>query len=313
MPNTQNWIGPGGGAVTDDDFWDALTRAVPAARFAAARVVGDGPDADDCVASALESAAAGAAIDSPAGWLCEVSRRRAVDLVRQREREQRAWGRLGRLQVRAEPDFADDVVDQVTARWLADEAACLPDTTQLVLARVQEGAPASRVADEFGLTRRSVESHVLRARRTLREAWARSLAALIGVGVAMRKQVSRSGSPAATGLTAASAMALFIAAPLLPNSAVTPPGVVHLTKLGAPATVLAVPAQQHAALTIEGGRRTRSRQRDSDARPRELASARTAVASAKVTKEHRPGPEDPVGSVLYCVSTFRVSGDHIGC
>jgi RNA polymerase sigma factor (sigma-70 family) len=154
--------------VTEDDFWDALTQAVPAARLAAAGVVGDGPDADDCVAAALESAAAGAQIDSPATWLATVARRRAVDLVRQREREQRAWTRLGRLQGRAEPDFADDVVEQETARWLAQEAAALPPRTQAVFARVRDGVPAKNVADEFGLTERSVESHVLRARRVLR-------------------------------------------------------------------------------------------------------------------------------------------------
>ena len=59
--------------------------------------------------------------------------------------------------------------------------------------------------------------------------------------------------------------------------------------------------------------RRRSAQHAAGHPTRQLADVRTRVASVRVTKEHRPGPEDPVGSVLYCVSTFRVTSDHIGC
>ena len=62
--------------MTEDEFWDALTQAVPAARLAAAAVVGDGPDADDCVAAALPNPALSSWL--PLTWRAQLQRGETV-------------------------------------------------------------------------------------------------------------------------------------------------------------------------------------------------------------------------------------------
>ncbi|MBV9099011.1 MAG: sigma-70 family RNA polymerase sigma factor, partial [Frankiaceae bacterium] len=193
----------------DDSRWAALLDAAPRARRAAARIVGDGPDAEDCVSAAIEAALSATACDSPASWLVVVARRRAVDITRSRRSEDRAW-RHSRAHRPASDaaDFTEEIDDREAARWLATEARSLPHQTRRVLDHLGDGASAASIADELGMSRRAVESHILRARRHLRAAWMKSIAALIMVAAGARRFVHHAGPPAAATLTAAS---LFVA------------------------------------------------------------------------------------------------------
>lgn len=135
-----------------------------------ARVTGTREDAEDCVQDALVAALSKRVgeIDDVEGWVATVSRRRAVDVVRHRAATKRALTRVG-SDVDA-GDVADDVAARAEANWLAGRLGELPTTTAAVVRQLADGASLAEAAVELGLTYRSAESHVTRARRWARRA-----------------------------------------------------------------------------------------------------------------------------------------------
>lgn len=299
-----------------EDEWAALAAARPKARRAAARLVGDGPDADDCVSAAIELAVTSGPLTTPEGWLVEVTRRRAVDLVRRRTAERNAWRRaLARQMAGDALDFVENLADYDAARWLATEAESLPVSTRRVLERLGEGASAADIAATLGVTRRSVESHTLRARLHLRAAWARSLAAVAALLAGVRKLARPSTVGGSAALSAAVAsVAVFLGGghsaapvshPVAPMHAATrTANLVHQAP-GAAAPRRLRPTRP-VVRTIQLLRPVRQ-----PAQPVAAVGGRTAGAT--VTKQQRPSPDDPIGGSVWCLQHWTVSASHIGC
>jgi hypothetical protein len=65
-------------------------------------------------------------------------------------------------------DPAEVVADRDQAHWLVASLKGLPKTTQEICWAVGRGMSRDEVAEDFGLTARSVESHLTRARRLIR-------------------------------------------------------------------------------------------------------------------------------------------------
>jgi RNA polymerase sigma factor (sigma-70 family) len=120
----------------------------------------------DALLTLLETPNA-APVHKPGAWIATVSYRRWVDHVRRGTRERVV---LRRDHAMRGPDLdpAEVVADRDQAQWLVASLKALPKTTQEICWAVGRGMSADEVAQDFGLTPRSVESHLTRARRLLR-------------------------------------------------------------------------------------------------------------------------------------------------
>jgi len=131
----------------------------------------DRAEAQDCVQDAvvaLLATAGGHRLVSAEAWLTVASRRRLVDHARRARRERAALARVPAPVTDLARDPGETVADRALAQWLAHELAALPLTTRMVCALLTSGMTHRQTAAELGLTVRSVESHVRRARHCLR-------------------------------------------------------------------------------------------------------------------------------------------------
>ncbi|MEO3778704.1 sigma-70 family RNA polymerase sigma factor [Micromonospora sp. B11E3] len=173
-------------------------------------------DAEDCAQDALlalltDPEAAGA--KSAAAWTATVAYRRYVDLLRRRNRERVAVIRLGDEKDRTTPELDEAITDRAMASWLIDALRQLPVTTHVVCLSTGWGVQPESVARQFGLTRRSVQSHLTRARRWLRRAATHTLV-LPWLVVAVRRFPGKS-APDPVGMAAVVAVtAVALAVPL---------------------------------------------------------------------------------------------------
>lgn len=302
------------GLSTEDDDLTELLAALPAAARACRRIVWNREDAEDCTALALEQALTVRGLDAPAAFLTTVTKRRALDPVKQRERERRriiAHHSREESVVRDETGSVDDALE---AQWLWSEAQRLPPQTVAVLRLIRQGHSVSDAARHLGLTRRAAESHVLRARQRLMTVWKATLA----VGVVSWRAFKRVGVPVVAGPAALAglAIAVLISTPVTsgsnaagagPETSQTAVSAVRIEGLRP------VPAS-HPHAAIEPARRTREAQRATPA-PKQLpiASVGTPAGPLKVQQEDRGGADDPVGGTLKCLSEFRVTPSRIGC
>jgi len=134
-------------------------------------------DAEDCVSQAIEAALAQRApVAEPKAWLVAVSRRRAVDLIRRRDAEQRAMLSLSYSLPLIYPDAADEILGRHELAWVLRESSGLPAMTRAVIHGVASGDQIGDIATRYGLTKRAAESHLLRARRHLKKLRHRALA-----------------------------------------------------------------------------------------------------------------------------------------
>lgn len=173
-------------------------------------------DAEDAAHDALVAAIDTAQRpDSDVAWLSTVARRREVDRVRRRVREQR-----GAAVRPADPDPTavgpeESVVERAHASWLAASLGELPSTTREVVDAVGSGMAPADVARSMNLSPRSVESHLTRARRHLRRLGALGIPLGALLGWALRRQ---SGSGPAPAAVAFAVPVLAAAVALLPSS-----------------------------------------------------------------------------------------------
>ncbi|MGI5484900.1 sigma-70 family RNA polymerase sigma factor [Streptomyces lavendofoliae] len=162
--------------MEDDLLATAVRDAVRCCRAAGASKEDAEDFAHDAVVQLLALIAKQGRVTDPRGWLTTTARRRMIDAAR---REQRERLRLTRVAARDGdvPDPAELVSNQALALWLvADGLTQLPDVTRQVCDATAAGLNPRQTAGLLGLSVRSVESHLTRARR-----WLRRLAAIAAV------------------------------------------------------------------------------------------------------------------------------------
>lgn len=159
-------------------------------------------DAEDAVHEAMLRAAEQPHLDDErlGAWLTTVTMRLCVDRHRQVHREADP-GRAAAL-VPPGPAPVDELVcDRAEAKWLAVRSGELPARQAEALWLKSEDLDVGQVARKMGLSYRTVESLLARARRTLRNSLAATLALalwLCGRGRPRGTQVVAAASTAAT-------------------------------------------------------------------------------------------------------------------
>lgn len=113
-----------------------------------------------------EGASGGVPVRQVEAWLTVTAHRKFVDERRRAHRECLALTRL-HARTTPGPDPGEFVADQAVAAWLVSALSQLPTSTRQVCLLLAGGATLEQVADRLGLTRRSVQSHLTRARRAL--------------------------------------------------------------------------------------------------------------------------------------------------
>ncbi|MET9967000.1 sigma-70 family RNA polymerase sigma factor, partial [Streptomyces sp. NPDC006356] len=137
-------------------------------------------DAEDAVHEAMLRAAERPDLDDErlAAWLTTVTMRLCVDRYRQVNRE--AEVRTSPTLIAPGPVPVDEAVcDRAEAKWLAVRSGELPARQAEALRLKSEDLDVGQVAVRMGLSYRTVESLLARARRSLRQ----SLAATLGFAV----------------------------------------------------------------------------------------------------------------------------------
>jgi len=142
-----------------------------------------------------------------------VAKRRAIDQYRAQVRRRRRDARLVGHTVLTVPDVADSIAARAEARWVDEQARILlrPQVYRLIRL-LADGVPLDEAANALGMTARSAESHLFRARRQVRSALAKTLALLGGV-LACGRRVT---VPAVT-VTATAATAFLFVTPWVAN------------------------------------------------------------------------------------------------
>jgi RNA polymerase sigma factor (sigma-70 family) len=288
--------------------WPAMVRVCES-------TLGSREDAEDCAATALLGVVQRGGLSEVANgeaWMVAVARRRAVDVLRGRDRERRRGERLAAHTAGVTPVVAEHVADRAEAQWLASVAReGLPHSTQRLLEALAEGFPIDEAAAQLEISKRAAESHLHRARRALRAAWASTLA-VWGVLVAAARRAAPAAPAAAL---AASTLALAVSTPapageadpalrpqpVLEREAST--AVVPRAETSASGRALVEPAP--AAVPVHALARQRQRQL-----PTAVGVGSVAVS---VSEKERSGPSDPVGVVLHCLSEMEVSATTMGC
>jgi DNA-directed RNA polymerase specialized sigma24 family protein len=297
-----------------DDLAELLA-AVPAATRACRRIVWSREDAEDCTATALEQALATRELDCPRAFLTTLAKRRALDLIKQREREH---GRLRTHHARdrvAVPDETSLVDDKLEARWLWDEAQRLPQQTLAVLELIRDGHTIAETAHHLGLTKRSAESHLRRARLRLMPAWQ----ATLGIGLIAWRPLRRMFVPPVVGTAALAGLAVLLL--VAPGVGARSGSDVDVHRPHVHGTAQAVGRLAPAATAGDAAHvmqrqvrpRTAQRLPEPIARGRSIASVGTPAGPVTVQQEDRGGATDPVGGTLKCLSEFQVTPSHIGC
>lgn len=305
------------------DSWETWSSRRALAVREAARVLGQRDDAEDCAHDALL-----VALDRPelldnarreAGWITVVARRRAVDHIRRQARTAALSHSFGDPDQRLEPDFSDEVASRLTAQVLAEDIAELPAATQSVLRQLAAGGTTADAAQALGITKRSADSHLHRARRHLRDRWMSALAALTGAFTLARRPAR-----GAVVALAATPVALLLAVAQEPQASAlrTQPAGVPTIGHPAPTTVdrdlAVVPVATAATEPAQAAQRPRSVEVAS--RPstgpatREVAGV-TAAPDTSVTVTHKDDGEDtpPLVAIQRCLDELTVSATFIGC
>ncbi|GAB2715631.1 RNA polymerase sigma factor [Streptomyces bullii] len=173
-------------------------------------------DAEDAVHEAMLRAAERPDLDDErlAAWLTTVTMRLCVDRYRQVNRE--AEVRHSPTLVAPGPVPVEEAVcDRAEARWLAVRSGELPARQAEALRLKSQDLDVGQVAVEMGLSYRTVESLLARARRTLRNSLAGTLAfALFLCG----RGRPRAGGKAQAVAAASTAATLAVAGLVLPSA-----------------------------------------------------------------------------------------------
>ncbi|MDP9182689.1 MAG: sigma-70 family RNA polymerase sigma factor [Actinomycetota bacterium] len=246
-------------------------------------------------------------------FLVTIAKRRAIDHTRSRTRARARDERLAGELALSAPDVAEDIAARAEAFWADEQARRLlrPHVYEL-LRLVADGVPFPEVARALDMSERAVQSHLLRARRVVRAALAKTLAAL-GLGSASLRKWS--GTAAASAPVVAAALVIGGGVLGGPAARSAEPALVLL-----PSTTWAVDAEADRARLTSTGRRTTS-PAASDAAggahrgdPTTVAGLQTPVIGVKVQKrEDGQQSSGPVERLQQCVENLRIELDYLGC
>jgi DNA-directed RNA polymerase specialized sigma24 family protein len=289
------------------DHWGAMV-------LAARPVVGTLDEARDCASQAIVQYLEQdrREVANLEAFMVTIAKRRAIDLVRARERARLRDERYGHEAVLSAPDLAEDVATRAEALWADREARRLlqPKVYEL-LTLVADGVPMAEVAQRLGMTERAAQSHLLRARRVVRNALARALAAL-GIAVASLRRWW--GPAAATAPVLAAAFVLAIGTATAPPVPAPPaltllPGTTSLPHV----EVAADQAHRDAAHRRAGSIAARTATR-APSRPRDDVHVRTPVGSVSVEDRDTGHDSDSYAEeLLWCVQHVRIELHYQGC
>ncbi|MGA5141205.1 sigma-70 family RNA polymerase sigma factor [Streptomyces azureus] len=169
-------------------------------------------DAEDAVHEAMLRAAERPDLDEErlAAWLTTVTMRLCVDRYRQVNRE--AEVRTSPTLIAPGPVPVEEAVcDRAEAKWLAVRSGELPARQAEALRLKSEDLDVGQVAMRMGLSYRTVESLLARARRTLRQSLAATLGfALFLIGWGRPRGVGRAQAVAVASTAASLAVAGFV-------------------------------------------------------------------------------------------------------
>lgn len=300
----------------DDLVMSRLLGARQKALRAARTVTRCEHDAEDCVQTALQHAVEQGpafAPENPAAWLVTVSRRRAVDLVRRKQAQANALLRSVADDIC--PDVAEDVADRAEARWLAMEArGRLPQSTQAVLGELVGGSSVRETATVLGLTERSVEGHLHRARGTLRRAWLSAAGVLAAVAGGLRRLAPVTAAPA---VLVAVVLALHPSVSPAPSQGGSRDGGQTEPAVGSSWTAVS------SVVTTVGAREQRPRSSATVApprpaggkpvTPRPVVREQDPTGHTEATIKERGGTDDPVWGTVKCLQEFELTPSHVGC
>lgn len=171
-------------------------------------------DAEDAVQEAMLRAAENPHLDDArlGAWLTTVTMRLCVDRYRQVNRE---------AEVRSTPKFVapgpvpveEAVCDRAEAKWLAFQSRELPARQAEALRLKAQDRDVGQVAREMGLSYEAVESLLARARRTLRNSLAGTLALTLWLCGRGRTQTGGNVQAVAAASTAAALAVVGLALP----------------------------------------------------------------------------------------------------
>ncbi|TGB14154.1 sigma-70 family RNA polymerase sigma factor [Streptomyces sp. MZ04] len=171
-------------------------------------------DAEDAVHEAMLRAAERPQLDDErlGAWLTTVTIRLCVDRYRQVSREAEVRS-SPRLVAPGQVPVDDAVCDRAEARWLAARSGELPARQAEAIWLKSEDLDVGQVAKKMGLSYRTAESLLARARRTLRTA----LAATLGLALWLCGRGPRPGGNVQVVGVAVTAATLAVAGFVLPG------------------------------------------------------------------------------------------------
>jgi RNA polymerase sigma factor (sigma-70 family) len=169
---------------TIDAIWRIESARIVAALVRVVRDVGLAEElGQDALVAALEQWPTSGVPDNPGAWLMTVARRRAVDLVRQQQRRDRAHDQYGRgIAARPATAVADQSATAVDEQGLEDDVlrlmfiCChpvLPASSRVALTlRLVGGLTTREIARAFLVGEPTAAQRIVRAKRTLAESGA---------------------------------------------------------------------------------------------------------------------------------------------
>ncbi|MCA1712768.1 MAG: RNA polymerase sigma factor [Actinobacteria bacterium] len=292
----------------------------PAMVGACARVLDSREQAEDCASEALLAVLTGGGLKdvrNEQAWLVRIAKRRAADELRREDRVRRRAVRLaGQTDRRPHDAAAEAVLDQAEARWLGRQVdELLPTAGADVVRAVADGLTVAEAAQRLGMTKRAAESHLHRARGTLRAAWTATLGVVGWVLAGLRRAAPAVPAAVLAAVLlvdpaphpAGAAPASPVPRPLRASETHAPPSA---ARAGATPPAAAPPVQSSAAarrLVPAGVGRTSGKQ------PRRRLVGGGPAGGVVLTAQDRPSPADPVGLVVWCVGHASVSLQHVGC
>ncbi|WP_231911183.1 MULTISPECIES: sigma-70 family RNA polymerase sigma factor [Streptomyces] len=258
-------------------------------------------DAEDAVHEAMLRAAERPDLDEErlAAWLTTVTMRLCVDRYRQVNRE--AEVRTSPTLVTPGPVPVEEVVcDRAEAKWLAVRSGELPARQAEALRLKSQDLDVGQVAVRMGLSYRTVESLLARARRTLRQSLAATLGfALFLIGWGRPRGVGRVQAVA----VASTAASLAVAGLVLPYALDGSGG----GGGAAPRPAVASPDAETLRPDSGGGGRTPGVEPAAEAADRRAAESRTAGGLPLSVPPLPEVPDVPVAPVVPVVPGVPVT------